>query len=938
LNSNNNVTTIITIDAYDSLYNLCKDNNINVKTLSELSLQRKNDSSIQSNNIQIDIDEFLTRYRRHDDNNDKNTINDSSSLYQFKPYMSNTDIRLGLASGALLKGVISINKHVSHQAEVVLHNSQYPNNILCVVGCSELNRAIDGDVVAVKIDTTINADQLNNDNRKVARVVGILRRLIKEIIAIVPNSNTTGGDNILVVPLDKRIPKIRVKIRNWSLLQNHKVVVIIDDWAINSNYPQGHYVRLVGPCGDLKTEINSLLLKNSIFPRPFSPKAIACLPMTPIVNSGHVWVDSGWVMPETEIFNGTRLDMRTTRRVFSVDPEGCQDIDDAMSVEWIRPGVIEVAISIADVCAFVPHLSALDTEARNRGTTVYLVDQRIDMLPSLISSDIASLHGNKDRYAFTVKITAKVYHSNGAIVTEDKDPMKLDDSNDILFELDDDVWVGRTAIRSVAAMTYEQGHNLIFNKNPNIYPNVPPGQAGGFIPGSLHQVLRKDLRLLTVFSRFLKKRRQVNGSFDLHSSAELKYQTDLEGNPIAIKQKEDLEIHDTIAELMIITNSKVAELICRSSVAAITGGLVRTHMPPKEDFEQLKALFVLANLEPPQSFLEVNSVISKLISDNPGNTNINVKSVVDYLTSILIKSMSEARYCCSITLDTDGDISNSNNESKTMGHFGLGLKYYTHFTSPIRRYADVVVHRQLLSVISSNSSSSSSSMTSVSPGYQFKAVAPESSIKSVLEIVYPETNTESNVESTTNDELLDGLLLDNIADTITTCSLDDDLLDTLLGSSTTSAKDNISNNIDDLLDQLLENEVNDSNVKLNIDNRIESLLESAANDIPNTAITTSTNISCPYDGRELETIADHLNVMNRRAKQVQRDISKLYLRYSSLTFTLIYYLLSLLASIFLRIPKSTMLLSTKLRMIFCMFICQYSTTKVLFILRLMIII
>lgn len=850
-----------------------------------------------SSNVNVDIDEFLMNYRK---GNVVVATTSTSTLHQFRPYLSNTDIRIGLASGRLLRGTVCISKYLSHQAEVELHSHQHYNKVI-IEGVSEINRAIDGDEVVIKID----------NNTKTASVVGILKRSIREITATVPNGNTTSSDNILVIPIDRRIPKIRVKIRNWHLLQNHKIVVIIDDWLINSNYPHGHYVRLVGPCGDLRTEIDSLLLKNSIFPRPFSANALACLPMTPITRSSHEWLDSGWIMPENEVFDGTRLDMRSNRRVFSVDPEGCQDIDDAMSVEWIRPGVIEVAISIADVCAFVPHLSALDIEARNRGTTVYLVDQRIDMLPSLLSSDIASLHGNKDRFAFTVKMTANVYHSDKkTIVTEDKDPIKLDDSGDIVFELNDDVWVGRTAIRSVAAMTYEQAHNLIYNKNPNIYSNVPAGQAGGFIVGSLHQNIRKDLKLLTAFARFLKKRRQVNGSFDLHSSVELKYQTDLEGNPITIKHKEELEIHDTIAELMIITNSKVAELICRSSTTATTGGLVRTHMPPsQEEFEKLQTLFDLAGLQPPQSFSEVNDVLNKLISDNSG-TSKNVKSVIDYMTSILIKSMSEAKYCCSATLVSDlfsnGDKSAKTSKDRTMGHFGLGLKYYTHFTSPIRRYADVVVHRQLLSVITSSASPKSSIITG-SSGYLYKAVAPQSSIMSVLDLVNPEPELEINASFNATDDLLDSLLDNDVIDIKANCVNDDDLLDSLLGtnksnSATHNTNTNRNGNIDDLLDQLLQNDTDATSQ--NVHSNVENALIISQND------TSHNSSSCPYDGRELENIADHLNIMNRRSKQVQRDVSKLYLRYffcSSLHF---YFLLSSLVYISLSILRSIMPLST----------------------------
>jgi exoribonuclease R len=201
-------------------------------------------------------------------------------------------------------------------------------------------------------------------------------------------------------------------------------------------------VKIIGKAGELETDIEALLISNNIFPRPFSYNALSCLPScnnntNKLIESSSGWIDSGWKMPSRELLNqssSTRRDLRLNRRIFSVDPPGCQDIDDAMSMTWIEKGIIEVSVSIADVTAFVPQGCALDIEAQQRGTTIYLTHRRIDMLPGLLSSDIASLHGNKDRYAVTVNWKIKLTHRDGSDVTESEDPLELDLKGDINFE------------------------------------------------------------------------------------------------------------------------------------------------------------------------------------------------------------------------------------------------------------------------------------------------------------------------------------------------------------------------------------------------------------------------------------------------------------------------------------------------------------------------
>jgi len=231
------------------------------------------------------------------------------------------------------------------------------------------------------------------------------------------------------MPMDPKIPRIRIKTRiDQERLINKRLLVDIDTWNLDSMYPSGHYVKTIGDVGDLDTEINCLLIEHGIDLSPFSASALACLP--------HVSYDEPWIITDDEIHR--RRDLRGSCRIFSVDPPGCQDIDDAMHTRVLDNGDIEVGVHIADVTHFIPQNSALDNEAVSRGTTFYLVDRRFDMLPSLLSSDLCSLHGKVDRLAVSVIWT----------LTPDLENIKS-------------TWYGRTVIHNVQAMTYEQAHNIL---------------------------------------------------------------------------------------------------------------------------------------------------------------------------------------------------------------------------------------------------------------------------------------------------------------------------------------------------------------------------------------------------------------------------------------------------------------------------------------------
>lgn|SRR3990167_141909 len=174
---------------------------------------------------------------------------------------------------------------------------------------------------------------------------------------------------ILFLPADSRIPKIRIKTRQLQQLVNKIIVVSIDEWNLDSFYPQGHFVKQIGECGDEKSESEALLIQFDIPYYPFPEEVTKCLPEMP------------WKI--TELDRSERTDL-TQLPIVSIDPPGCTDIDDALHVRILPNGNYEVGVHIADVTHFVKFGTAIDTEASLRGNTVYLVDQRIDMLPKLL--------------------------------------------------------------------------------------------------------------------------------------------------------------------------------------------------------------------------------------------------------------------------------------------------------------------------------------------------------------------------------------------------------------------------------------------------------------------------------------------------------------------------------------------------------------------------
>lgn len=587
-------------------------------------------------------------------------------------YLNEESIAQGLRDGRLQRGRLVVTKENTKEAYVVVKNK----NFFIDLKEGHHKRAFHQDTVVIEIlpqqdwgrpigrrrlshhsdadeETADSFADLAFPQYPSAKVVSIEIFARRSFVGTLIETPLNNESTILIVPMDMRIPKIRVRTRCWKRYVNMRLLVQIDDWEVGSQYPAGHCSKIIGEVGEIETEVASLLHECEIELEPFGSAALACLPPEA----------DNWTIPEAEV--SKRKDFREIRCVFSVDPPGCQDIDDAMHAHRLPNGDIEIGVHIADVCHFVPHRSPLDREAQERSTTFYLVDRRFDMLPSLLSSNLCSLHGGTDRLAVSVIWT----------MSEDLTEVKTS-------------WFGRTVIHSCAAMTYKQADNLLSGQPADNEENVspPPMTAGAPVDLNVSARLKEGLEILTALARKLRKDREdIGGAVDLSNGdqgSELQFSLK-SGIPTEVIAKEDTEVHHTIAELMILANTTVATQIYSFFPDS---ALLRIHRSVPEDyFDDFRELLQSAGI----AFCGPdNAALALSLKKAEEVASPFVRSL---LRSLATRAMSEAQYVCA-GAKTRAELS----------HYGLGLSLYTHFTSPIRRYADIVVHRQLLATLKSS--------------------------------------------------------------------------------------------------------------------------------------------------------------------------------------------------------------------------------------------
>ncbi|MNQ53951.1 Ribonuclease R [compost metagenome] len=335
-----------------------------------------------------------------------------------------------------------------------------------------------------------------------------------------------------------------------------------------------------------------------------------------------------------------RRDMRDTL-TFTIDPKDAKDFDDALSFKKLENGNYEIGIHIADVSYYLEEGTILDDEAYQRATSVYLVDRVVPMLPEVLSNFACSLRPNEEKYTFSAVF-------------------EVSPTSQVINQ-----WFGRTVIYSDQRFAYEEAQYIIETKDNTIPVDISITGESYVVSDEIVEATLK----LDELAKILRKKRMANGaiSFD---KVEVKFNLDAEGEPEGVYFKVSKDANHLIEEFMLLANRKVAEYIGKQKKTFV----YRIHDEPNED-KLIAMATVIAKFGYKIDFRNKGDISKSL---NALMEEVNGKKEQNLIDTLAIRSMSKAKY-----------------STENIGHYGLAFDYYSHFTSPIRRYPDVMVHRLL---------------------------------------------------------------------------------------------------------------------------------------------------------------------------------------------------------------------------------------------------
>ncbi|MCI1732817.1 MAG: RNB domain-containing ribonuclease [Bacteroidales bacterium] len=529
----------------------------------------------------------------------------------------------------------------------------------------KLNGALNNDTVKVAITR-----KAKNDHREEGEIFQIVERSKRPYIGIL---QITGQKAWVIMqnknmPYDIEVPIEQVKPEYQGL----KVAVLIKEFVRGQETPKGDLIDVLGASGDNNTEMHAILTEFGL-PYKFSDEvenAAAKIPVT---------------IGDAELSG--RRDFRGTC-TFTIDPADAKDFDDACSLKKLDNGHWEVGVHIADVSYYVRPGSIIDKEAVDRGTSVYLVDRTVPMLPEVLSNNLCSLRPGEPKLTFSA-----------------------------VFELDDDAnvinrWFGRTIISSDFRFAYEEVQQLIESNGDttNYKPTLSSGGASvankentsvnaniataDGTAGETHKVTGLSTAVpgkvvidavleLHKLATLLRKRRFEKGSISFERP-EMKVLVDEKGKPIDIVEKISREANWLIEELMLLANKEVATYVTTGLKIKAPTFVYRIHDQPDMDkITELRTFikhfgYTMDASDTPQQLAKALNKLLDSLKGKPECATIEI---------LALRSMARAEY------STDN-----------IGHYGLGFEYYTHFTSPIRRYPDMMVHRLLANYLAGGKS------------------------------------------------------------------------------------------------------------------------------------------------------------------------------------------------------------------------------------------
>jgi ribonuclease R len=484
------------------------------------------------------------------------------------------------------------------------------------------NKAFHLDKVKIKV-----IESKDSTRKLEGQVIEILERFKTEFVGViqisknfaffVPDSRKLSND--FFIPKDKLL----------GAVDGQKVIVRLTEWKDDAKNPNGEVIRILGNAGEHETEIHSILEEYGL-PYDFEEDVLAEARAIPIE------------IPQAEI--DKRRDMRFAP-TFTIDPKDAKDFDDAISVEWID-GELEVGIHIADVSHYLRPDTELDKEAYARGTSVYLVDRCVPMLPENLSNGLCSLRPLEDKLCFSAVF-------------------RLDQNGKVLDE-----WFGKTVICSSHRFTYEDAQEIIEGGENDLYNKMK--ESWGSHKGLYHLFAKEiidGIRNLNKLAKKMRKARQKTGALSFDKQ-EVKFDLDENNKPVGIKFKTTKDSNKLIEEFMLLANKQVAQFINKKQLPNVN----RSHDKPNE--AKLEALRVFI-----KQFgydIQTNTPEETTKSLNELLNSVQGTPEADMIDNLVVRTMQKATY-----------------STKNIGHYGLGFKDYSHFTSPIRRYPDVIIHRLL---------------------------------------------------------------------------------------------------------------------------------------------------------------------------------------------------------------------------------------------------
>ncbi len=473
------------------------------------------------------------------------------------------------------------------------------------ISANNTGHALHGDTVKVRLFP------IRKDHKLEGEIIEVLQRFKNQFVGKIQIS----GKFAFLIPDEANMP-YDIFIPNEALhdaKNGQKAIARLTDWPERSKNPFGEILQVLGAPGDNDVEMNSILASFE-FPLQFNPNSLKQAEKIPLE------------IPAEEIRN-----RRDYRQIWTctIDPPDAKDFDDALSLVKKENGLWEVGVHIADVSYYVKPGTPIDEEAYERGTSVYLVDRTIPMLPEKLSNNVCSLRPNEDKLCFSA-----------------------------VFELDDQAcihseWYGKTIINSNFRYSYEGVQAMI------------EGGEGTY---------KQELLQLNDLATKLREERFKKGSIAF-TSQEVKFILDETGKPIDTYIKEQKEANMLIEDFMLLANRSVAERIGKVKGDSKAKTFVyRIHDEPNQE-KLLKFAEFLSKLG-----YKMNIGSRKLLSKSFNSLfeQIAGKGEEAMIESIAIRTMSKAIY-----------------STLNIGHYGLAFPYYTHFTSPIRRYPDLMVHRML---------------------------------------------------------------------------------------------------------------------------------------------------------------------------------------------------------------------------------------------------